>query len=149
MAPYLKDFIADADGVIETQSENAWISLSLDHVAELKKIIIQVDSLKMTDKKGRIYYGEGDILGDKYIDFYLHEGANEVFFADGVKADKLRLDLTSIKGNVLKVSSVVVELDNVVRRQFIGLICLLMFVEGVLFCLRKHIKNLFRHFPIF
>lgn len=145
MAPYLKDFIADADGVIEAQSENAWISLSLDHVAELKKIIIQVDSLKMTDKKGRIYYGEGDILGDKYIDFYLHEGANEVFFADGVKADKLRLDLTSIKGNVLKVSSVVVELDNVVRRQFIGLICLLMFVEGVLFCLRKHIKNLFRH----
>ena len=142
--PYLKDFITDEEGRLKAQSENPWISLSLDYTAELKEVIIYVDSLKTADENGRIYYGEGEILGDKYVDFYLHEGENKIFFADRVEADTLRLDLTYIKGNILKVDSVIVELDNVVRRQFIGLIFLLLFVEGILVVLRKYITRLFR-----
>lgn len=114
----IKDFSVDEYNNLHAMSSNPWILFELPQTLELSKIEITVASINQNDSSARIYYDEGEILGNKYVDFHLHSGVNEIYFPKNSKASSVRIDLTHIEDNVVCIDLVKIYFDKLIVKQF-------------------------------
>lgn len=121
----------------------AWISLTLPCVVNIRKISFEIENLKSKDPDGRVYYDVSQISGNKYIDFYLSSGKNIISFSRNAQADKIQLHLTKIKNNSFSIKNIEIYTDNVIQRRFIALTITIWLIILLIYYNRYKIKIFF------
>ena len=111
-----------------------WITLEFDKPFSIKKIVIDVKNLSKEDNSAQIYYGaQREISGNQYLPFSLVKGNNTIDTTSIGEVGILRFDLTSIEGNEIELSHIMLVTENPYVVEFwISFITLLLLVGIIL-----------------